>query len=165
VDADTRTIGDLLRLELTEEPPVYRLGTEPAPPPRARPPRRRASPLDRTKVAPFYAAALAGVPDADVARAAGVSVAQVRGWRLRLGIKRGRGSCSVAKIHGAMLSTPALAELLRDIAHREEPEPPAPVRIDYDELAPLLEAHRLELRQKGGTSFQERASDLGRKVA
>ena len=98
---------------LVIEPPRYDIGREPCAPPLPRAQRVRAAPLDRRKVARFYPAALAGVPDADIARAAGVTVSQVRGWRMRLGIKRRPGAARLGRLGGALLSVPDLASAFR----------------------------------------------------
>lgn len=139
------TVADLLGIHLDTEPPVYQIGSEPAPAPRPRPPRRRAPALDRRRVVPFYAAAQAGVPDADIARAAGVTRSQVKHWRLRLGIKRRGGTSRVARIHGALLDAPELAALLRAFAREEARDPTPMPRFGYAEIAPLLAARGLRL--------------------
>jgi hypothetical protein len=142
------TIAELLSITLDHEPPPYDVGDEPAPAPRplARP--RRPPPLDRRRLVPYLSAALAGIPDADIARAAGVTVHQARAWRLRLGIRRKPGTTTLARLHGALLSTPELIRCLRDLDDPEERDPrPAspPVRFSYEELKPLLRARGLDL--------------------
>ena len=158
VDSEHRTVGELLRIAIDHEPAAYSIGSEPAEAPPPRLTRRRASPLDRTKVAPFLGAAKAGAPDADIARAAGVSVAQVRGWRLRLGIKRRPGATTMAKIHGVLLARPELARMLREHDRSDDTDPPPPIRFGYDQLAPFLERRGLGLEQRCETQFRERVS-------
>lgn len=165
VSSPDLTVRVLLGLTLVQEPARYVIGCEPAEPPAPRPPRCRARPLDRRLVSPFYAAAKAGVSDADLARAANVTVSQVRGWRLRLGLRRKPGTTTMAKIHGAILATPELVRMLRSYEHVDDADPPPAVRIPYEELAPLLEARGLGFRQLHDTQFRERPSvDFGRRT-
>lgn len=154
------TVGELLGITLTVEPPRFEFGCEPAECPPRRPPRRRAGCLDRRKLVPFHEAVLAGAPDADVARASGLTVSQVRGWRLRLGIRRKPGATTAARITGALLTAPELAQALRAMGKVAEAEPQAPVRISYEELEPFLREHG---RRESG--FRERASTLGRRTS
>ena len=99
----TITVGTLLNLLLTEEPPPYTLGSEPTTRrlPRSYPGRARR--VDRRRLTPYFEACCQGVPDADIARVAGLSVSQVRRWRLALGIHRKRGTTLPARIQGALL--------------------------------------------------------------
>lgn len=159
---NSRTVSEFLGLVLDHEPARYDIGTEPAEEPPARPPCRRASPLDRTKVVPFISAVRSGVPDADVARAAGVTVSQVRGWRLRLGLKRKAGTTAAARIEGALLSTPELASLLRSYDQPEAAEPPTPVRVSHVELERLLALHGLTATQWRKTGYVERCGSAFR---
>ena len=129
------TIAELLGIDpaLFTEPPRFEIGREPCAPPLPRARRGRAAPLDRRKVSPFFAAAQAGVPDGDIARAAGVTISQVRGWRMRLGIKRRPGATRLGRLGGALLSAPDLASALR--AYDREPEAVAArPRVSDEEL-------------------------------
>lgn len=159
------TVAELLGLFLAAEPPAYDIGTEPAEAPAPRPRRRRAPPLDRRKLVPFLAAAKAGVPDADLARAAGVTVSQVKGWRRRLGLTRKPGTTTMARLHGGLLTAPELARMLRDHDRTDGTQPPPAVRIPYEELAPLLERHDLDFRGLRETQFTERTSTEFRRRA
>lgn len=161
--SDPFTVADLLSLVLEHEPPRYDIGSEPAAPPRARSRRCRASPLDRRRVAPFYAAAVAGVPDADIARAAGVTVSQVRGWRLRLDLRRKPGTTTLARIDGALLSTPDLVRALLAYGRVRDPEPPEPKRVSNEELDEYLAARGLSMRQLNADVFRERRPDFARR--
>lgn len=156
---DHLTVGEFLGLVLDHEPARYDIGTEPAEQPLARPRRRRASPLDRTRVAPFFAAARAGVPDVDIARAARVTVSQVRGWRHRLGIKRKPGTTAVARLHGALLNTPELVRALRAYDRVDDCEPPQLKRVSYEELEAHLASLGLSMRKLDADLHRERVSN------
>ena len=155
------TVADLLGIALITEPAHYEFGCEPADCPAPRPTRPRARCLERKKIAPFYEAVLAGAPDADVARASGLTLSQVRGWRLRLGIKRKPGATAEAKLRGALLTTPELAHALRAMGRVEEGESPAPIRISYEELAPFLREHHFG---SGQSEYRERPPGFARRA-
>jgi hypothetical protein len=140
-------VGKLLGLHVEKEPAPYDIGSEPASPRAPRATRRRAPRLDRRLVTPFLPAVRAGVPDADVAKAAGVTVCQVRGWRLRLGIKRRPGATVVARLQGGLLTAPELVQLLHDHETAGDVAVPSPVRFSDQELKPLMEARGLGLQQ------------------
>ncbi len=142
---DARTVAEVLGLALDKEPEPYVIGSEPAPPPTPRSPSRRASPLDRRKVAPFYEAAKAGVPDADIARAARVTVSQVAGWRRRLGILRTPGTTLEGRLRGALLTA------IEDARRGDEPR----ARESADPVV------RNFLRRAARDGFVEWTSTLG----
>ncbi len=148
---DARTVAELLGLSLEHEPETYVVGSEPAERPPAPPPRRRASPLDRNKIAPFYEAAKAGVPDAYIAKAADVTVSQVAGWRRRLGILRKPGATLEGRLRGTLL-------VAIEDARRGEGEPRPRETVPADD--PIV---RDFLRRAARTGFVERCSTLHRR--
>jgi hypothetical protein len=100
---EPRTVAELIGIEPESVVGIrdYTIGTEPTSRSPLRPD-RRSKRLARGHLDAFVRDAEAGASDAEIARAAGCSVAQVRRWRLRKGVHHASGRPTVRALTNSL---------------------------------------------------------------
>jgi hypothetical protein len=98
-----KTVGDLIGIDPEDVRDVldYVVGTEPTSSPKPES-SARSKRLARRQLDAFARDAEAGASDAEIARRAGCSIAQVRRWRLRLGVRHAAGRPSTQALTNSL---------------------------------------------------------------